>query len=186
MVVWWARRGEQGKEGLHVIRKAWELWAKEVSDSACMSYLCLQQNDMREVPVVFVRASELPKGALVEFQVNMHTERRVIGAKGYQAKPGPNSRSGSDWDSDEEPEEEIRVMYHPGIYQEGSRRYEQSVTEEFRRTVLATRTIAFMNKGDDLRWCSHFFDRTVGLRIYHLASVYLPDCKSLQQLGTDY
>ncbi len=40
----------------------------------------MRQNGFGEAPVLFARTKELPRGALVEYQCNLHTGRRMFGA----------------------------------------------------------------------------------------------------------
>ncbi|KAL7423571.1 hypothetical protein Q5752_001151 [Cryptotrichosporon argae] len=63
-VVWYA--AGQGA-GLAVVRKAWHIWTRQFG------------NGFKHAPVVFVRAKELPRNALVEVQVFMDTGRACAG-----------------------------------------------------------------------------------------------------------
>ena len=74
-VAWWARPEGVQQGGLRAVRQAWTHWAQEVS-SQVVRTLVDEQNDWEYVPVIFVRAKELPRGARVEYQVNLHTGRR--------------------------------------------------------------------------------------------------------------
>ncbi|WVQ75780.1 hypothetical protein IAR50_005413 [Cryptococcus sp. DSM 104548] len=64
VVGWWASTSMSGGggEGVGVARDAWRIWAA--------------RNGATQAPALFVQAKELPKGALVEYQVNLHTGRR--------------------------------------------------------------------------------------------------------------
>lgn len=54
--------------------------------------------------MVFVQAEELPKGALVEFQVNFHTGRRGVVASA--------ATRGQDYDNDDDDDdEELEAIY---------------------------------------------------------------------------
>ncbi|GMK58306.1 hypothetical protein CspeluHIS016_0503380 [Cutaneotrichosporon spelunceum] len=95
-VAWWARPKGCGAEGPDVSRAAWRTWAEE--------------NGATKAPVIFARAAELPRGALLEYQVNAHTGR-----------PSYNSKPTDDDDSDEEEEEEVEYKsgeMFPGTYRE--------------------------------------------------------------------
>jgi diphthine-ammonia ligase len=64
----------------------------------------MRQEGCQEAPVIFVQAEELPKGALVEFQVNFHTGRRGVVAS-------PATR-GEDYDNDDDDDdEELEPVY---------------------------------------------------------------------------
>lgn len=90
-VCWWARPSGVGSEGPEVVRRAWKAWADEVSRATALSN---RQTGCIGAPVLFVQARELPRGALVEYQVNVHTGR-----------PGQEARSagvdGEDNDDDD-------------------------------------------------------------------------------------
>jgi hypothetical protein len=64
---------------------------------------------------VFVRAKELPKGALVEYQVNLHTGRPGVssGAE-LPATHAGDSSSGDEIDDDDDEDEELRPVYASG------------------------------------------------------------------------
>ncbi|BEI85929.1 hypothetical protein CcaverHIS002_0602160 [Cutaneotrichosporon cavernicola] len=148
-VAWWARPKGCGAEGPDVSRAAWRAWAEE--------------NGAVKAPVLFARAAELPRGALVEYQVNVHTGR-----------PSYNSKPVDDDDSEEE-EEEVEyksgVMF-PGTYREqvvgrGGSRGARTVV--FFETALALSMPYLINHllslGDE--------STPLALRVYHRGE--LPD-----------
>jgi diphthine-ammonia ligase len=61
----------------------------------------MRQEGCQEAPVIFVQAEELPKGALVEFQVNFHTGRRGVAA----------SAATRGKDDDDDDDEELEPVY---------------------------------------------------------------------------
>ncbi|KAK4683546.1 diphthine-ammonia ligase, partial [Tremellales sp. Uapishka_1] len=69
-------------DGAAVVRKAWALW--------------VENNGFTHAPVMFVRAKELPKGSLVEFQTCLDTGRR------------------DDNDEDDDDEGEAEAVYNQG------------------------------------------------------------------------
>ncbi|WVO18313.1 hypothetical protein L204_106028 [Cryptococcus depauperatus] len=85
-VGWWARTEESG-DGVNVIRDAWAIWTK--------------RNNAEKAPVMFLQALQLPKGALVEYQVNLHTGRSV---EFDRAQSQPNSHQDYEEEEDEVPE----------------------------------------------------------------------------------
>ena len=58
-----------------------------------------------KAPAIFVQAAELPRGALVEYQVNMHT-----GREGHE----PNPVAADDDDDDDEDESSLAPIYAQG------------------------------------------------------------------------
>lgn len=111
-VAWWARPEGVQQGGLRAVRQAWTHWAQEVS-SQVIRTLVDEQNDWEDVPVIFVRAKELPKGALVEYQVNLHTGRHDTTQQEIR------SEESEDDDGDEELEAEYRASGpSAGVYWE--------------------------------------------------------------------
>lgn len=65
-----------------------------------------RQNGWAGTPVIFARSTELPRGALVEYQVNVHS-----GRQGYEGAAQPVD---GDDDDDEEDENELTGVYAKG------------------------------------------------------------------------
>lgn len=70
-------------------------------------YRAHDQNECQDAPIVFLQASELPRGALVEFQVNYHTGRRGESSRSAidhvtPSRPADTRKDESDDDDDEE------------------------------------------------------------------------------------
>ncbi|WVR04842.1 hypothetical protein IAU60_001854 [Kwoniella sp. DSM 27419] len=92
-VGWWAQpagSASKSAEGLRAMREAWKIWA--------------EKNGASPAPVIFVQASELPKGALVEYQTNFHTGRS--GAREGAAAEGEDGD-----DDDDDDDDELEVAY---------------------------------------------------------------------------
>ncbi|CAK9779456.1 adenine nucleotide alpha hydrolases-like protein [Cutaneotrichosporon oleaginosum] len=152
-VAWWARPQGCGAEGSKISRIAWKEWAETMR--------CL------DAPVLFVRAAELPRGALVEYQVNLHTGR-----------PGYNHIVAADDDDDDDDEEkEFDVFYSanemfPGSYREMA---------EAKSPARGTRSIVFFQSALVLRMpylIKSFLNQgsecdILALRVYHRGE--LPD-----------
>lgn len=62
------------------------------------------QEGCEEAPVIFIQASELPKGALVEFQVNFHTGRRC-----------PDSVNHESAEDDDQDDEDLDARYSSAV-----------------------------------------------------------------------
>lgn len=73
----------------------------------------LKQNEWNGVPVILARAVELPRGALVEFQVNMHSGRQGHAAQ-ESMQSGANEMDGDDDDDDEVDESSLTGVYSDG------------------------------------------------------------------------
>lgn len=63
---------------------------------------------------MFVRAKELPRGALVEYQVNLHTGRPGVSSGNAELPIHAGDSSGRDEDDGEDDEEELRPIYASG------------------------------------------------------------------------
>ncbi|KAE8538217.1 hypothetical protein D1P53_005556 [Cryptococcus gattii VGV] len=88
-VGWWAKSGDgKSGEGVGVVRDAWRIWTR--------------RNGGEDAPIAFVQAKELPKGALVEYQVNLHTGRRDYTMHDEKEE------------EDDEDEEELEPVYESG------------------------------------------------------------------------
>lgn len=72
------------------------------------------QNDCVGAPAIFVQAKELPRGALVEYQVNAHTGRLGVEAPVATAADGGDS----DDSDDEEPAPKYSHTETPAAYRE--------------------------------------------------------------------
>lgn len=68
------------------------------------------QEGCEDAPVIFVQASELPKGALVEFQVNFHTGRPTVPDLVHT----DNHRQEKHEDNDEDDVEDLDAVYSSG------------------------------------------------------------------------
>lgn len=107
-VGWWAKCG--GGEGVQVTRDAWRIWTRRVSVSRYTFAAVYgkadknNKNGGERAPIAFVQAKELPKGALVEYQVNLHTGRRDYTIQ--DAK--------EDEEEDDDGEEELEPVYESG------------------------------------------------------------------------
>ncbi|XAO27823.1 hypothetical protein I312_106686 [Cryptococcus bacillisporus CA1280] len=87
-VGWWAKSGDgKSGDGMGVVRDAWRIWTR--------------RNGGKDAPTAFVQAKELPKGALVEYQVNQHTGRR-------------DYTMHDEKEEDDEDEEELEPVYESG------------------------------------------------------------------------
>lgn len=87
-VGWWAKSGDgESGEGVQVTRDAWRIWTR--------------RNGGERAPIAFVQAKELPKGALVEYQVNLHTGRRDYTTQAAKEDEGDD-------------EEELEPVYESG------------------------------------------------------------------------
>lgn len=116
-VGWWAKCGggegegeREGGEGVQVTRDAWRIWTRRVSVSRYTFAAVYgkadknNKNGGERAPIAFVQAKELPKGALVEYQVNLHTGRRDYTIQ--DAK--------EDEEEDDDGEEELEPVYESG------------------------------------------------------------------------
>lgn len=107
-VGWWAKCG--GGEGVQVTRDAWRIWTRRVSVSRYTFAAVYgkadknNKNGGERAPIAFVQAKELPKGALVEYQVNLHTGRRD-----YTIQDAKEDEEGDDDDG-----EELEPVYDSG------------------------------------------------------------------------
>ncbi|WVF69536.1 hypothetical protein IAT40_004314 [Kwoniella sp. CBS 6097] len=122
-VAWWASSEETAStssrsEGVTIARKAWAIWA--------------ERNGASKAPLAFVQARELPKEALVEFQVNLHTGRQGVKPESdastastpsnpdqgqlvtntNEAKANDDAAADDDDDNDEE---ELEAVYNSGV-----------------------------------------------------------------------
>ncbi|WVQ79838.1 hypothetical protein IAT38_001938 [Cryptococcus sp. DSM 104549] len=148
-VGWWARPSGDGTAGtgsaVGVVRRAWEVYTEE--------------NGSSKAPVLFVQARELPKGALVEYQVNLHTGRRD------DATPLV----------DEDDDDDLEGVYASGT--EGELRWESSLTSGkahrgSRAAIFAHDLGAFkaLSTPQDNR-LARLLQRAVTIRAYHLTNV---------------
>jgi diphthine-ammonia ligase len=85
------------------------------------------QNGCKETPFLLVGAKELPRGALVEFQVNLHTgwrsEEGAVPMGGDDESDPVAEGAGEDdveeasWeDEDDEDDDELEAVYESGVY----------------------------------------------------------------------
>ncbi|KAK8847652.1 hypothetical protein IAR55_005511 [Kwoniella newhampshirensis] len=154
-VAWWAAPpdGCQG-EAVGVVRRAWDIWTRTIGGEAA--------------PVVFVHAKELPKGALVEYQVNLHTGRPGFMEDQREVR-GVSQTSDDNDDGDDEDVDELGALYSQG--REGSVWWESVVTGG--RRQQGSRAILFLEDIDSLRGLSTshlisaLLSRSVIVRIYH-------------------
>lgn len=126
-VAWWAHGDYPGANGGQVARAAWKAWAVE---AGCSSSSC-RSDAWTKTPVMFVRARELPKGALVEYQVNLHTGRRDPTTTIEKVAESGNAETEDDDDDDEDLEPVFSSGEQSGLrwetcvtsgkYQRGSR-----------------------------------------------------------------
>lgn len=88
-------------------------------------YRLILQNGCEETPFLLVRAKELPRGALVEFQVNLHTGwRSEEGQTSVDGESDPVVDGGGEdddgeasWeDEDDEDDDELEAVYESGMY----------------------------------------------------------------------
>ncbi|ORX35894.1 hypothetical protein BD324DRAFT_682050 [Kockovaella imperatae] len=91
--VWWVRREDAGgQDSISQIRRAWNSWAEEFGCT--------------KAPVIFVRAKELPRDALVEFQVNMNTGRKDATLAALEPIGGKVHDDGKDDDDDSDDDDD--------------------------------------------------------------------------------
>lgn len=95
----------------------------------------MPQEGYEDAPIVFVQASELPKGALVEFQVNFHTGRPCFREVTERASD-PQSADvnvdvdGDEDDDDDDDEEDLDVICSSsGSKQHAGMSWEMSTAE---------------------------------------------------------
>ncbi|WWC59734.1 uncharacterized protein I303_102296 [Kwoniella dejecticola CBS 10117] len=174
---WWASSGcvsgtgsraeaksvlQRDAEGLKVFRKAWELWIERNGDS--------------RTPVLFVQAEELPKSALVEYQVNVHTGRRgvdpISSMAGMSGTSGTIER-GRDDDAEEDDEDhELEPIYEQAEELERRIRWEAySTTSKLNqgsRGVVFVRAIDELSRIWDITRIARTVEKAITVRIYHL------------------
>jgi diphthine-ammonia ligase len=149
------------------------------------------QNECEETPLLIVRAKELPRGALIEFQVNLHTGRRD--------DDGPTvPLSRTDDDDDDEDGDALEAIYTSdesetgirweicrtsGIRNRGSRGM-IFLTGEFYLYLLDG--LGNANRLDDQHVSEDLpaalqtlMNRAVTIRAYHLTTVSASQGKSL-------
>ena len=84
--------------------------------------MLIRQSANDKIPVLFVRAEELPKGALVEFQVNVNTGRRDSSL--------PKQRLDVETeDSDDNYEEDLQAIYKSSDGQQWTTQSCESLSE---------------------------------------------------------
>ncbi|OXH04368.1 hypothetical protein J010_05310 [Cryptococcus neoformans] len=116
-------------------------------------------------PIAFVQAKELPKGALVEYQVNLHTGRRDYTIQGAK----------EDEEEDDDGEEELEPVYDSG---EGQGVWWESCHTSG-RVQGGSRGLVFVKDVDALAHLSKhlqadpklgcLLSKAVSIRVYHLA-----------------
>jgi diphthine-ammonia ligase len=110
--------------GLETVRHAWRLWSERVGPfhlllgSSEGDVVLIQQEGCGDAPVLFVQAEELPKGALVEFQVNFHTGRPGVGA----------SCSNAEEEDDDNDDDDVELEAVYSSYDEKGVRWESCKT----------------------------------------------------------
>ncbi|WVQ98311.1 hypothetical protein IAU59_005434 [Kwoniella sp. CBS 9459] len=138
-VAWWARGGTSATsgEGVTIARQAWQIWA--------------ERNGASKTPVAFVQARELPKGALVEFQVNLHTGRHGVGYEALSSTSTAGTTTVSH-QSEEKPDEldyddedELEAVYTFG--KEDMFKWESCVTSG--KKAQGSRAMIFLGPHDD-------------------------------------
>ncbi|WWD21739.1 hypothetical protein CI109_106226 [Kwoniella shandongensis] len=156
-VGWWATPPEVsgGGEAVGVVRKAWDIW----TDS----------NGGAKAPIIFVQAKELPKGALVEYQVNLHTGRSVVVEnQGEDLKRGPSLKQ--DDDDDDDDDDELEAVYgsgkEEGVWWESVRT--SGRREQGSRAAVFVRDLDSLTNHSTSTALSSLTSRSVTIRIYHL------------------
>ncbi|OXC59248.1 cytoplasmic protein [Cryptococcus neoformans MW-RSA852] len=156
---WWAKCGggegegqRESGEGVQVTRDAWRIWTR--------------RNGGERAPIAFVQAKELPKGALVEYQVNLHTGRRD-----YTIQDAKEDEEGDDDDG----EEELEPVYESG---KGQGVWWESCHTSG-RVQGGSRGLVFVKDVDALAHLSKhlqadpklgcLLSKAVSIRVYHLA-----------------
>ncbi|ORY30238.1 hypothetical protein BCR39DRAFT_530125 [Naematelia encephala] len=154
-VGWFA--GRVDGEGSEVVRRAWSIWARD--------------NGFQRAPVVFVRAKELPRGALVEFQVNVHTGRTVDSVEMEGAVKEPEE-SNDEEHEDEDEEDELRPIYSTGSGSSWS--WERSITSG--SVTRGSRALIFLRDLQEVpapipSELFEILDRAVSMKVYHVVSI---------------
>ncbi|WWD00870.1 hypothetical protein V866_007808 [Kwoniella sp. B9012] len=156
-VGWWARpsSGDDVGDGLEVVRKALMLW--------------VEKTNSHQPPVIFVQAKELPKSALVEYQVNVHT-----GRKGVDPLPETSSASipqQSDSEEDDDEDEDLIPSYISGHDEDQEvwwEMYECSGKNQGSRGVAFSPSIKSLLKISEVSRIKKALEKAVTVRIYHL------------------
>ncbi|ODN79369.1 hypothetical protein L202_03373 [Cryptococcus amylolentus CBS 6039] len=157
VVGWWARTGGGGDgEGVGVARDAWRIWAA--------------RNGATQAPALFVQAKELPKGALVEYQVNLHTGRRdqTLLTQGN--------------DDDDDDDDELKVVYEQcsgeDMWWESSRTVGRDLG--CRGIVFAKDVNALVrSSGPEDAKLALLLAKAVSIRVYHTLSIGFAEIHSL-------
>ncbi|KIR52087.1 cytoplasmic protein [Cryptococcus gattii Ru294] len=149
-VGWWAKSGDgKSGDGVGVVRDAWRIWTR--------------RNGGEDAPIAFVQAKELPKGALVEYQVNLHTGRRDYTMHDEKEE------------EDDEDEEELEPVYESGrgqgVWWE-SCHTSGKVQRGSRGLVFVQDMDAFANLSQHVQSETKLgclLCKAVSIRVYHLA-----------------
>nr|KIR83025.1 cytoplasmic protein [Cryptococcus tetragattii IND107] len=149
-VGWWAKSGDgKSGDGVGVVRDAWRIWTR--------------RNGGEDAPIAFVEAKELPKGALVEYQVNLHTGRRDYTMHDEKEE------------DDDEDEEELGPVYESGrgqgVWWESC--YTSGKVQRGSRGLVFVQDMdAFANLLKDVQpetKLGCLLCKAVSIRVYHLA-----------------
>nr|XP_019008251.1 cytoplasmic protein [Kwoniella pini CBS 10737]OCF47032.1 cytoplasmic protein [Kwoniella pini CBS 10737] len=150
---WWAtplltNEMDSCTNGLKIVMKAWDLWIERNGDS--------------RTPVIFVQAKELPKSALIEYQVNLHSGRKGV---------DPLSASAV---LDDDEDEDLQPVYEAG-QEHGIRweAYHASGLNQGSRGGICVRDMNDLSSVSTITSTSRLFDNAVTMRIYHLDGVEL-------------
>ncbi|WVW78164.1 hypothetical protein I302_100115 [Kwoniella bestiolae CBS 10118] len=157
-VGWWARpsSGDGGgtREAVGVVKRGWEMWVRKTNQS--------------QVPVLFVQALELPKSALVEYQVNVHTGRRGV-------DPSSSSTSSeASVDDDEDEDENLKPSYTSGLEESQGvwwELYGCSGRNQGSRGVIFGLDVESISRISAVPTLTRIFDKAVTIRIYHLPNI---------------
>ena len=147
VIAWWATPpGEPAVDGSATVRAAWA--ASELAG---------------ETPVAFVQAAELPRGALVEFQVDLHTGRPAINASAELSA----TASVEDDDEDEDEDEDVQPVLSSVVTDD--MRWEVCRTS---RRGQGSRAMLFaagpLESGDAQDTVKAFIDSSaIGIKLYH-------------------
>ncbi|WVQ69542.1 uncharacterized protein L199_007762 [Kwoniella botswanensis] len=156
-VGWWARpsSGDDVGDGVGVVRNAWKLWVEKTYS--------------HQPPVIFVQAKELPKSALVEYQVNVHTGRKGVDPLLETSSISIPQQSDSEEDDDED--EDLILSYCSGSDEDQEvwwEMYECSGKNQGSRAVVFSPSIESLLKISELSGIKKALEKAVTVRIYHL------------------
>ncbi|WWD07382.1 hypothetical protein V865_005480 [Kwoniella europaea PYCC6329] len=161
-VGWWAgpSSGDDVGDDVGVVRKAWKLW--------------VEKTNSHQPPVIFVQARELPKSALVEYQVNVHTGRKGVDPLPETSSTSIPQQSDSEEDDEDDEDEDLIPSYRSGSDEDQEvwwEMYECSGKNQGSRGVVFSPSIESLLKISELSGINKAFEKAVTIRIYHLPNM---------------